>query len=121
MLYTIDGKKIKEVPHKEMLTLFFKKLSQIEIDLIDKKLQETIDMISEDKKLLNSSFLPGKDWTGTVFQPIYEKAAGYNEELVAKIYGLVLMKNIIDNDKEWVFMKDGEENRKGSIYFIKEY
>ncbi len=31
------------------------------------------------------------------------------------------MKNIIDNDKEWVFMKDGEENRKGSIYFIKEY
>ena len=121
MLYTIDGKKIKEVPHKETLTLFFKKLSQIEIDLIDKKLQETIDMISEDKKLLNSSFLPGKDWTGTVFQPIYEKAAGYNEELVAKIYGLVLMKNIIDNDKEWVFMKDGEENRKCSIYFIKEY
>lgn len=122
MLYNIYGQEISKVSYQETFNCFYK-LDKIERDKINSKLQEIINETSlkDNNKILTSSFIPGKDWTNTVFQPIYEKASDCNEELAAKIFGLVLMQNFIDNDKEWVFMKPENTDIKGSYYFIKEY
>jgi hypothetical protein len=41
------------------------------------------------------------DWSGTVFQPIYEIACGMNEELAGMFYGNVWKKVIIDRAELW--------------------
>jgi hypothetical protein len=42
------------------------------------------------------------DWTGTVFQPIYEIACGMNEELAGMFYGNVWKKVIMDRPELWI-------------------
>lgn len=104
MLYNVNRKEILVVSHKETY-LCFNKLTDEEKEKINDRLQEIINAASlkeKGKQILISSFLP---WTETVFQPVYEKATNCDKRLSAMIFGLVLMKNIIDNEKEWVIKK----------------
>jgi hypothetical protein len=34
--------------------------------------------------------MPGADWTGSPFETIFEKAARYNFDLAAKLFGLIV-------------------------------
>jgi len=42
------------------------------------------------------------DWTGTVFQPIYEIACGMNEDRGGMFYGNVWKKVIIERPERWI-------------------
>lgn len=63
--------------------------------------------------------MPGSDWTGTAFQPIWEKAAKKNEELAAKIFGLLVFEIFRHRPEDWYtgrFEKEGIPLR-GRTYF----
>lgn len=72
-------------------------------------------------KVLTSSWLPGHDWEGTVFQPIAE-AFPCDPVAAGMFYGLILWKVLLDRDEVWAFdryEKDGVPIR-GMTYFILE-
>ena len=95
MLYNIYGKEINEVFHKESIHLI-NKIGNEEKKAINDCLQKKIESVLSEpvgKQILTSSFIPGEDWTNTVFQPIYSVAADCNQELAAKLFGLILMQN----------------------------
>lgn len=63
------------------------------------------------------------DWTGTVFQPIYE-ACGLNEEVAGMFYGNVWKKVIIERAEQWIGIRSDPTFPKrgitlqGKTYFL---
>jgi len=71
MLYSInENRYIKRTPHLEEYMSWIGRLSRDEIIAIKDELNRRITQ----DDIHTSSWIPGKDWSGTVFQPIYEKA-----------------------------------------------
>jgi len=71
------------------------------------------------KPLLTMSWIPGSDWTGTVYDPIYW-ALNQSEDASAKFLGLIFMDVAIHRPEWWGF--GHYENRgvpiTGRTYFL---
>lgn len=86
MLYSMrTGKYVEKLPHKKDFDGWMKKLSEEDYLKIINALNKKVD--SSD--INTSSWIPGSNWNGTVYQPIYH-ACGDNKELSGKFFGLIL-------------------------------
>lgn len=117
MLYSIDtGKYVTSLPHKKDYDRWMKNLSDADyqkiIDALNKKVNTS--------DINTSSWIPGNNWTGTVYQPIYYAC---HKDIIASglFFGLILFKLLMDRqDVVWGFgrfEKDGIPIR-GTTYFI---
>jgi hypothetical protein len=116
MLYSVDaGRYIKDIPHGSLYRTWVSMLSEDEINAIHNALNQ---MISADE-IHTSSWLPGKDWSGTPFMPIYEKACAFNEECAAMCFGLFLWDVLMNRQDVWGFGRYyvGGEQITGMTYF----
>uniref|UniRef100_Q3ASP9 Uncharacterized protein n=1 Tax=Chlorobium chlorochromatii (strain CaD3) TaxID=340177 RepID=Q3ASP9_CHLCH len=116
MLYSIESNsQITHIPHHKDFTSWRKRLSDDEYQAIVDDLNSRID----GTEIQTSSWMPGSDWRGTVFQPIYEKACRYSKESSAKFFGLIVWKVFMDRPEWWAFgryEKDGIQI-SGITYF----
>jgi len=109
MLFSVDSQSYIDdnyIPHKSEYSIWMNRLSEDEITAIHNKLNEMVD----EDEIKTSSWMPGSDWSGTVFHPIYEKACHSNEESAAKCFGLMLWYVLLTRDDVWGFgryEKDG--------------
>ena len=75
-------------------------------------------MIADDK-IHTSSWIPGQDWTGAVWKPIYTDASRSNEVAAGLCFGLFVWAAFMDHPAAWSFVryeKDGIPIRS-MIYF----
>ncbi|MDD2211699.1 MAG: hypothetical protein PHV56_01785 [Clostridia bacterium] len=119
MLYCVDsGKYIKTIPHQKEFNAWMKNLSSADYLAIVNELNICID----GSDVNTSSWMPGNDWTGTVFEPIYH-ACDDNVEISGMFFGLILFKIMIEHFDVWGFgryEKDGVPI-KGMTYFKLHY
>lgn len=116
MIYSIDANKYLEaIPHQSDYKRWRSGLSDDEYQAIYNDLFRRID----GSEIQTSSWIPGRDWRGTVFQPIYEKACEYDSSAAAKFFGLILWHAVMDHDETWTFgrYKVGELPIEGLTYF----
>jgi hypothetical protein len=120
MLYSIDGNKIENVPHKSDYDWLRSRLTQSEYLAIIEAIHRDMNRI----EIFNSSFLPGKDWTDTPFQPIYEICG--DQDQAALMYGLMCWVAVQDHSDDWVgYPSDGKDKQaqkslgRGWTYFKK--
>jgi hypothetical protein len=119
-LYSLDGEKQTNVPKSRLSTY-----RQAERELTPSQMQEikqAINSYINGKRVFVSSHIPGSDWTGTVYWPIYEKAAHYNYDIARWIFGLIVWKTVIERKEDWFFKKPlepGEGELMGMTYFQK--
>lgn len=107
MLYSIDsGKYVKSIPHEKDFERWCKNLSTDD-------LQNAVDAINEkiDANEVNTAgWMPGSDWTGTPFDPLYE-ACGRNQTQAGMFFGLLVFNTLLQrDDRVWGFgrfEKDG--------------
>ena len=91
MLYDVDRRQyIENIPHSVEYDTWRSRLTDEQVAAIRGELRGRIDR----DKILTSSFIPGSDWTGTVFQPIYEHACRLDTEASALCFGLFLWRNL---------------------------
>ena len=70
MIYSIDSQKyIHQIPHAADFQRWRSKLTDDEFGAIQSELNSRID----GGEIHTSSWMPGSDWTGTVYDPIYAK------------------------------------------------
>ena len=117
MLYSIDsGKYVDTLPHKKDFDRWMRNLSADDYE----KIQETLNKQIQLNDINTSSWIPGNDWTGTVYQPIYH-ACGNSKEASGLFFGLILFNLLMNRaDAVWGFgrfEKDGVPIR-GTTYFI---
>lgn len=116
MIYSIEAESyIERIPHLKDYKRWRSGLSDKEYQNIYDELFERID----GSEIETSSWIPGSDWTGTVFQPIYEKACYRDNREAAKFFGLILWHVILEHDEVWAFgrYKLGDIPIEGLTYF----
>jgi hypothetical protein len=100
MLYSIDkNQAITKIPYEQSYKRWISRLSAAELDAITDELNQRINS----NEVHTSSWMPGHDWTGTVFMPIYEKACGRDKTASAQCFGLILWKVMMDHPDTWSF------------------
>lgn len=117
MLISVDsGKKVRSMPHAAEYTAWRKRIS-------DDDYQKIVDALNDkvsDSDIATSSWIPGSDWTGTVYEPIYH-ACRDDVTAAGMFFGLILFKLLMERtDYVWGFghyQKDGIPI-KGMTYFI---
>lgn len=118
MLFELEtDKKVTSMYHQREFNIWRNRITTLEFNLIVEKLNS---MINGDE-IHTSSWMPGNNWFGTVFEPIYTKACGMNEEESGLCFGLFVWYVFQERDDEWYFgkfEKDGIPIR-GLTYFKK--
>jgi hypothetical protein len=108
-------KRITTIPHLSAYRAWCSKLTGMELQAIKDELNARIG----GSPIHTSSWMPGADWTGTVFEPIYTKACSLNEDAAAKMFGLILWDVVSDREEMWAcgrYQKDGVDI-EGMTYF----
>jgi hypothetical protein len=103
----MTNRPINRVPYEKEYRHFLSRMLPAEIAAIKNRLNEMID----GTQIKTAGWMPGKDWTGTPFLPIYEKAARYHETMAARCFGLMVWEVFMERPETWTsgrFEKDGE-------------
>jgi len=107
MLWSIDSnEEITNIPYKKDYDRWKSGLSNSEYQAIIDELSSKI----HGTEIQTSSWIPGEDWTDTVYDPIYSKACGHDPVASAKFFGLLLWVAMLNDDSYWAFgryKKDG--------------
>ena len=101
------GKKITRVPFAEEYRTFMSRLSREEIEAIKVALNDKIS----GSEIQTAGWIPGSNWEGTPFQPIYEKAAKRDFGAAARCFGLMVWEVFMERPEQWTsgrFEKDGQ-------------
>lgn len=115
MLFTIDRKKIHRIPHLSEYKAWKSQLTPKQFQAVVEELDGRVSA----GDVHTSSWMPGRDWSNTVFQPIYEQACGCDKESAAMCFGLILWEVMMKRPEAWSFgryPRDGIEI-KGMTYF----
>jgi hypothetical protein len=104
----MSGKEVTDVPYARDYEQFMSRMTDLDIDAIKTALNEMI----EGTEIQTAGWMPGNDWRGTPFQPIYEKAARHSYTAAAQCFGLIVWEVLMERPEIWTsgrFEKDGEE------------
>lgn len=116
MLFSIDSDSyIEKIPHRSDYDRWRKGISDADYQAIFDHLTSRIS----ESQIETSSWIPGRDWTGTVFDPIYTNACHCDEIAAAKFFGLILWHVMLEHQETWAFgrYKLGEIPIEGLTYF----
>jgi hypothetical protein len=116
MLYNIDKDEQTQVPHRREYDVWINRLDPQDLQAIRDELNRIIDnsLAPGNVEVLTSSWIPGSDWTGTPYAPIWD-ACSQNFTHSAMCFGLILWEVMMGRDQAWVFIK--QEDIAGTRYF----
>lgn len=116
MLYSVDvGSYVDYVPRIKEYDAWRSRLPPGDFQAIWDDLYGRIS----GSEIQTSSWIPGADWSGTVFQPIYDKACDQDPVASAKFFGLILWDVVRNHENTWGFgcYKLGDVPIEGMTYF----
>ncbi len=120
MLVSIDGngdtKEVENVARQADFKAWRAKLTDAEHAAIMTEIRSR--MVGKDIQI--SSFIPGAEWAGTPFWPIYEKACGRDFDASRKFFGLLVWEWMMEDENTWAFGRYGtptNPNVEGMTYF----
>jgi hypothetical protein len=100
MLIDIDtGKTIDHVPYEPQFEALRRRLSASEFDAMVARINELVD--ESGAEIATAGWLPGSDWTGTPFEPIYTKAARGDFDRSAMFFGQLVWYTIMNRPEPW--------------------
>ena len=100
MIYSLDSREyIKNIPHRKEYDIWRSRMSVQEYAAIIAALNARI----EADEIVTSSWIPGSDWTGTVYEPIYSKACCMHENHAAMFFGLLVWEVVLNREDVWSF------------------
>lgn len=110
-LISIDtGKPITRFPFKEDFATLRKRLAPAEFDAAVARINELIDAAGG--QIVTAGWLPGSNWSGTVFNPIFTIGARKDYQQAAKLFGLLVWYVITERPERWGsgrYQKDGKD------------
>jgi hypothetical protein len=111
MLIDIDtGRVIDEVPFRRDFDVLRGRLSEAEFDTMVTGINVLIDEAGAE--IATAGWLPGSDWTGTPFEPIYTTAAREDFSRSAMFFGQLVWYAVMNRPERWGsgrYQKDGRD------------
>jgi hypothetical protein len=124
-LYAVnpDGlKKLTGLPYKSNTQPIIDRIPHEAIQAIRAEINRLADLAasSGEKQLFTAGWLPGSDWTGTVWEPIYE-ACGCDVDLSGRTFGALVFFVMTEREEDWSFGRyevDGREIGSNTYFRI---
>jgi len=76
-------------------------LPSVQFDRICVALNEHVEQQGK-REIVTSSWIPGSDWNGTAYLPIYQ-AVGEDEDMARFFFGLIVWRVMMDRPETWTF------------------
>lgn len=100
MLIDIDtGRGIEQVPFRRDFDVLRSRLSEADFDAMVARINGLID--ESGAEIATAGWLPGSDWTGTPFEPIYTKAAREDFQRSALFFGQLVWYVVMNRPERW--------------------
>ena len=100
MLISLNSNKpVTRIPHRKQFDAWRSRLSRVEFDAICEELGRRV----QEGEVHTSSWIPGGDWTGTVYQPIYDKACKRDPVAAGLCFGLILWHVMMQRPDKWSY------------------
>jgi hypothetical protein len=100
MLIDIEtGRAINRIPYRSDFDALRKRLTDAEFDQMIARINELID--ESGAEIATAGWLPGSDWTGTPFDPIYSKAARGDFQRSALFFGQLVWYAVMQRPERW--------------------
>ncbi len=100
MLYHIKTNRvIDDIPYRDEYDVWRGRLTDTEYKAIIDELASKIG----NTEIQTSSWMPGKNWANTVFDPIYSKACNCDYVQAAKFFGLLVWETFLNHKDYWAF------------------
>ena len=115
MIYSLESKSfINKIPHQTDFRDWRNRISGTAYEAII----DHLDSLVDGTEVMTSSWIPGADWSGTPFEPIYH-ACRQNEDAAAQFFGLILWDVMLRRDDCWAFGRYDKEGIpiRGLTYF----
>ena len=111
MLIDIDtGQQIERIPYRTDFEALRRRLSDAEFAGMVDRINELID--NSGAEIATAGWLPGSDWTGTPFDPIYSKAARGDFDRSAMFFGQLVWYTVMNRPERWAsgrYQVDGKD------------
>lgn len=110
---------VTSVPYEVEYRAYMSRMTRAEIDAI----KATLNAMIGGDEIHTAGWMPGNDWTGTRFQPIYDKAARRSYSASAKCFGLMVWEVFMERPEKWTsgrFEKDGEDIGSRTYFRVRE-
>ena len=118
MLYSVpDVRRIDHVPHAEEYRAWRTALDRIDPQAYQ-RIHIELDCRFDENEVDTSSWIPGSDWAGTVWEPIYH-ACGQDTVSAGLFFGLLVWQVALDRADYWSFgrYEKGGVPIRGMTYF----
>ena len=105
-----SGRVLAHVPHEREFSAVQRRLSTEEFERMVERLNELID--DAGGEIATAGWLPGSDWTGTPFEPIYTKGARGDFQRSALFFGQLVWYVVMRRPERWAsgrYKVDGRE------------
>jgi len=108
MLFNLDGVEIKDIPRSRRrdFAAWVQSLSPADYQAV----ADAISQHADTRDVFVSSHIPGKDWTGTVYESLYH-ACRLEQDHAAFFFGLIVWKTMIDREDGWYFKPSDRDGR----------
>jgi hypothetical protein len=93
------GRTIEQVPFRRDFDVLRGRLSEADFDAMAARINELID--ASGAEIATAGWLPGADWTGTAFEPIYTIAAREDFQRSALFFGQLVWFVIMQRPEPW--------------------
>ena len=101
-LYSVpDMRQITNVPHEASNRPIVNRIPEESLVRIRKEINERIQaVVDSHEELITSGWIPGSDWTNTVWQPIY--IASRNDFVRAgMVFGFLVFEEMMYREEDW--------------------
>ena len=99
LIDVMSGKEIHTIPYRAQFDTLRARLTASEFEAMVGRIDELID--AGGAEVATAGWLPGSDWTGTVFEPIYTKAARGDFDRSAMFFGQLVWYVIMHRPERW--------------------
>jgi hypothetical protein len=93
------GRAIDRIPYRSDFDALRKRLTDAEFDQMIARINELIE--ESGAEIATAGWLPGSDWTGTPFDPIYTKAARGDFQRSAMFFGQLVWYAVMNRSERW--------------------
>lgn len=102
-LFYISGElqEVTRIPHDTANRPVINRIPQNEYNAVIEELNRRIDaVVDSPEELITAGWIPGSDWTGTVWEPIYD-AAHYDVERAGMVFGAIVFEVMMNREEDW--------------------
>jgi len=96
-----DMRQITSVPHERVNRPIVNRISEEDLILIRDEINNRIDaVVDSPNELITSGWIPGSNWNGTVFQPIFT-AARNDFTRSGMVFGFLVFEVVMSREEDW--------------------